>query len=220
MDSHDHHSGLGLGLSSAGGQSLVQIHAFKRAHILNSILPLQPGRIPYVSRYRTAIQDGKQSLFAPVASRKARKDLRNARVQDGLTPAAETDGGDDVPTSSTEQPLRSDDEAANSSLCFPSDPSKRPHQPLLPSLDCPSRLFPFPNHIHKPFVRHHQLTRSCIQVNIPKTRRTYCKGKDCKKHTQHKVTQYKAGKVHPPPPLSGPLSSTRSPFPLSSPNPR
>lgn len=44
-------------------------------------------------------------------------------------------------------------------------------------------------------------TRTCaliplrLQVNIPKTRRTYCKGKDCKKHTQHKVTQYKAGKV-------------------------
>jgi hypothetical protein len=34
------------------------------------------------------------------------------------------------------------------------------------------------------------------QVNIPKTRRTYCKGRDCKKHTNHKVTQYKAGKVH------------------------
>jgi len=34
-----------------------------------------------------------------------------------------------------------------------------------------------------------------LQVNVPKTRRTYCKGKDCKKHTQHKVTQYKAGKV-------------------------
>ncbi|OAF55400.1 40s ribosomal protein L44e [Pseudogymnoascus destructans] len=33
------------------------------------------------------------------------------------------------------------------------------------------------------------------QVNIPKTRRTYCKGKECKKHTQHKVTQYKAGKA-------------------------
>ncbi|KFZ17157.1 hypothetical protein V502_04722 [Pseudogymnoascus sp. VKM F-4520 (FW-2644)] len=32
-------------------------------------------------------------------------------------------------------------------------------------------------------------------VNIPKTRRTYCKGKECKKHTQHKVTQYKAGKA-------------------------
>jgi large subunit ribosomal protein L44e len=27
------------------------------------------------------------------------------------------------------------------------------------------------------------------QVNVPKTRRTYCKGKDCKKHTQHKVTR-------------------------------
>ncbi|KAF1963660.1 hypothetical protein CC80DRAFT_460569 [Byssothecium circinans] len=33
------------------------------------------------------------------------------------------------------------------------------------------------------------------EVNVPKTRRTYCKGKDCKKHTQHKVTQYKAGKA-------------------------
>ncbi|KAJ5621300.1 Ribosomal protein L44e [Penicillium herquei] len=32
-------------------------------------------------------------------------------------------------------------------------------------------------------------------VNIPKTRRTYCKGKECHKHTQHKVTQYKAGKA-------------------------
>ncbi|KAK4892366.1 40s ribosomal protein L44e [Elasticomyces elasticus] len=32
-------------------------------------------------------------------------------------------------------------------------------------------------------------------VNVPKTRRTYCKGKDCKKHTNHKVTQYKAGKA-------------------------
>merc|ERR1712036_163282 len=33
------------------------------------------------------------------------------------------------------------------------------------------------------------------QVNVPKTRRTYCKGKECRKHTQHKVTQYKAGKA-------------------------
>ncbi|CEP60993.1 60S ribosomal protein eL42 LALA0_S02e04346g [Lachancea lanzarotensis] len=32
-------------------------------------------------------------------------------------------------------------------------------------------------------------------VNVPKTRRTYCKGKQCRKHTQHKVTQYKAGKA-------------------------
>lgn len=32
-------------------------------------------------------------------------------------------------------------------------------------------------------------------VNVPKTRKTYCKGKECRKHTQHKVTQYKAGKA-------------------------
>ncbi|KAK2811349.1 hypothetical protein FQN50_002226 [Emmonsiellopsis sp. PD_5] len=33
------------------------------------------------------------------------------------------------------------------------------------------------------------------EVNVPKTRRTYCKSKECRKHTQHKVTQYKAGKA-------------------------
>ncbi|KAL4889759.1 60S ribosomal protein L44 [Aspergillus ambiguus] len=33
------------------------------------------------------------------------------------------------------------------------------------------------------------------RVNVPKTRRTYCKSKECHKHTQHKVTQYKAGKA-------------------------
>lgn len=59
------------------------------------------------------------------------------------------------------------------------------------------------------FLRAHKghviATRTCalillrLQVNIPKTRRTYCKGKDCKKHTQHKVTQYKAGKVRQQP---------------------
>ena len=32
-------------------------------------------------------------------------------------------------------------------------------------------------------------------VNIPKTRNTFCKGKDCRKHTLHKVTQYKTGKA-------------------------
>jgi len=42
------------------------------------------------------------------------------------------------------------------------------------------------------------LIDSVFQVNVPKTRRTYCKGKDCKKHTLHKVTQYKAGKVRHP----------------------
>ncbi|GFY70584.1 60S ribosomal protein L44 [Trichonephila inaurata madagascariensis] len=30
-------------------------------------------------------------------------------------------------------------------------------------------------------------------VNVPKTRRTFCQGR-CKKHTLHKVTQYKKGK--------------------------
>ncbi len=32
-------------------------------------------------------------------------------------------------------------------------------------------------------------------VNIPKTRKTFCAGKECNKHTVHKVTQYKAGKA-------------------------
>ena len=31
-------------------------------------------------------------------------------------------------------------------------------------------------------------------VNVPKARRTFCKGKNCKKHTLHKVSQYKKGK--------------------------
>ena len=34
-----------------------------------------------------------------------------------------------------------------------------------------------------------------LQVNIPKTRNTFCKGVKCRKHTPHKVTQYKAGKA-------------------------
>jgi large subunit ribosomal protein L44e len=33
-----------------------------------------------------------------------------------------------------------------------------------------------------------------MQVNVPKTKKTYCKNKECKKHTLHKVTQYKKGK--------------------------
>ncbi|CED82210.1 60s ribosomal protein l44 [Phaffia rhodozyma] len=37
-------------------------------------------------------------------------------------------------------------------------------------------------------------SQSVKMVNVPKTRRTYCKGKACKKHTPHKVTQYKKGK--------------------------
>lgn len=31
-------------------------------------------------------------------------------------------------------------------------------------------------------------------VNIPKLRRTFCKGKTCRKHTVHKVSQYKSGR--------------------------
>lgn len=34
-----------------------------------------------------------------------------------------------------------------------------------------------------------------IKVNIPKTKKSYCKGKQCKKHQMHKVTQYKTGKA-------------------------
>lgn len=34
-----------------------------------------------------------------------------------------------------------------------------------------------------------------LQVNVPKTKRAYCKGKECGKHTMHKVTQYKTGKA-------------------------
>ncbi|KAH8602231.1 zinc-binding ribosomal protein [Bisporella sp. PMI_857] len=44
-------------------------------------------------------------------------------------------------------------------------------------------------------VKEFEANPNSLQVNVPKTRRTYCKGKDCKKHTQHKVTQYKAGKA-------------------------
>lgn len=33
-----------------------------------------------------------------------------------------------------------------------------------------------------------------MKVNVPKTKKTYCKNKQCKKHTLHKVTQYKKGK--------------------------
>ena len=31
-------------------------------------------------------------------------------------------------------------------------------------------------------------------VNIPKTKKAYCKGPECRRHTMHKVTQYKKGK--------------------------
>ncbi|KAJ1302210.1 hypothetical protein OPQ81_001034 [Rhizoctonia solani] len=61
---------------------------------------------------------------------------------------------------------------------------------------------------HESTLRYHQFASGPIaacqrlktprrhykMVNIPKTRRTFCKGKTCKKHTPHKVTQYKKGK--------------------------
>lgn len=34
-----------------------------------------------------------------------------------------------------------------------------------------------------------------LQVNVPKTKKAYCKDKNCRKHTLHKVTQYKTGKA-------------------------
>ena len=34
-----------------------------------------------------------------------------------------------------------------------------------------------------------------LQVNVPKTKKAFCKGKECRKHTMHKVTQYKTGKA-------------------------
>lgn len=47
------------------------------------------------------------------------------------------------------------------------------------------------SHSHRHRYRH----QSDKMVNVPKTRKTYCKGKGCRKHTPHKVTQYKAGKA-------------------------
>jgi large subunit ribosomal protein L44e len=32
-------------------------------------------------------------------------------------------------------------------------------------------------------------------VNVPKEKKTFCKSEKCRKHTVHKVTQYKAGKA-------------------------
>ncbi|CAF9933608.1 40s ribosomal protein L44e [Imshaugia aleurites] len=66
----------------------------------------------------------------------------------------------------------------------------RPH---LKSRDNPpSTYLPRP-YLHPPLQQAVLTTEPTTQV--PKTRRTYCKGKECKKHTQHKVTQYKAGKA-------------------------
>jgi len=50
------------------------------------------------------------------------------------------------------------------------------------------------------------LVRACVlillvmdyalfQVVVPKSRKTFCPAKECRKHTLHKVTQYKTGKA-------------------------
>lgn len=41
----------------------------------------------------------------------------------------------------------------------------------------------------------HRQKTAVKMVNVPKTRKTYCKSSQCGKHTLHKVTQYKAGKA-------------------------
>ena len=58
----------------------------------------------------------------------------------------------------------------------------------LRSLMLQSKALPMDRVKHIYIGDEHALTR-IVQVNVPKTRRTYCKGKDCKKHTQHKVTR-------------------------------
>merc|ERR1712216_725205 len=37
--------------------------------------------------------------------------------------------------------------------------------------------------------------RRSNMVTVPKVKKTFCAAKDCKKHTIHKVTQYKTGKA-------------------------
>ena len=40
-----------------------------------------------------------------------------------------------------------------------------------------------------------QRNKPSFQVNVPKAKRAFCKGKACGKHQMHKVTQYKTGKA-------------------------
>ncbi|XP_065837732.1 uncharacterized protein [Oscarella lobularis] len=44
------------------------------------------------------------------------------------------------------------------------------------------------------FVGRRVFASGDIMVNVPKTRKTFCRMK-CKRHTLHKVSQYKAGKA-------------------------
>ena len=58
----------------------------------------------------------------------------------------------------------------------------------------PRRLRPLPRASAPALSCTHTQNTHAPKVNFPKLRRTFCKGKKCRKHTQHKVTQYKAGK--------------------------
>eukprot|EP00164_Ancoracysta_twista_P000995 GFYU01001300.1.p2 GENE.GFYU01001300.1~~GFYU01001300.1.p2 ORF type:complete len:129 (+),score=33.01 GFYU01001300.1:286-672(+) len=55
----------------------------------------------------------------------------------------------------------------------------------------PSSLCLIPQSTWGPFV----YSRTAKMVNVPKTRNTYCKHKECRKHTLHKVSQYKTGRA-------------------------
>ena len=53
-------------------------------------------------------------------------------------------------------------------------------------------------------------------VNVPKERKTFCKGKKCKKHTVHKVgprSSPRQGRCSPPPAMTSPLTN-RPPAPV------
>ncbi|KAF2309042.1 hypothetical protein GH714_000241 [Hevea brasiliensis] len=51
-----------------------------------------------------------------------------------------------------------------------------------------------PSKAKKPEIFWCQSEGFAWKVNVPKTKKTYCKSKECRKHTLHKVTQYKKGK--------------------------
>ncbi|KAK4681129.1 40s ribosomal protein L44e [Podospora pseudoanserina] len=52
--------------------------------------------------------------------------------------------------------------------------------------------WPTTPHVNHTTSRPHPAVK---MVNVPKTRKTFCKSKECGKHQLHKVTQYKAGKA-------------------------
>ncbi|OWM82819.1 hypothetical protein CDL15_Pgr029180 [Punica granatum] len=63
-------------------------------------------------------------------------------------------------------------------------------------LRCPYEIYGFDPYIDEVIVADFRWVwvGNGMQVNVPKTKKTYCKSKECRKHTLHKVTQYKKGK--------------------------